>query len=180
MDKLLKTLIPPENPHNTGNEEQWQGIFNIIGTKLPSDYMRFIQTYGTGGIDNFLWILTPFVKDKNVNFLSRQKEITDAYIQSKTNFPQFYKHNVYPSAGGLLPWAYTDNGDELYWLTEGKLDEWKIVVYESRSPESYTYPLNMMDFLYQIITRQLVCDAFPDDFPSDVPEFVPVDVGWEL
>lgn len=116
------------------------------------------------------------MNDKNVNFLVRQKEISDAYIQSKTSFPHYYKHDVYPSTGGLLPWAYTDNGDELFWLTEGKPDEWKIVVYESRSPENYTYSLNMVDFLYQVITGQTVCDAFPDDFPSDELEFISVNV----
>ena len=36
---------------------------------------------------------------------------------------------------GLLPWGYTDNCDELYWLTDGEPDGWKIVVHESRAPE---------------------------------------------
>ncbi len=132
MDKLIKILPPPKFPQKTGDKEQWGEFFGILGTGLPTDYVKFIETYGTGGIDNFLWILTPFVNDENVNYLGRQKEMMNSYIQSKKSFPQYYKHNVYPSSGGILPWAYTDNGDELYWLTDGKPDEWKIVVYESR------------------------------------------------
>ena len=30
----------------------------------------------------------------------------------------------------------------------------------------------LVEFLYQIITKELVCNAFPDDFPSDVTAFV--------
>ncbi|MFS0901780.1 SMI1/KNR4 family protein [Priestia aryabhattai] len=167
MDKLIKVLPPPENPHGTGDETQWTTIFSLLGTDLPSDYIKFIKTYGTGSIDNFLWILTPFVNDEYVNFFLRKKEMSSAYSQSKLKFPQYYKHykhHVYPETGGILPWGYTENGDELYWLTEGSTDEWKVVVYESRSPENYIYSLSMTDFLYQIITKKLVCDAFLDDF----------------
>ncbi|MDG5471415.1 SMI1/KNR4 family protein [Jeotgalibacillus sp. ET6] len=174
MEELSKILPPPKTPQKTGDKEQWRKFFGTLGTELPSDYVKYIETYGTGGIDHFLWILTPFANDKNVNYLCRQKEIAVAYIQSKRNFPQYYKHDVYPSNGGLLPWAYTDNGDELYWLTDGKPDEWKIVVYESRSLENYTYSLTMVEFLSQIITKELRCKAFPDDFPSNETTFVSV------
>ncbi|MGW8751606.1 hypothetical protein [Bacillus wiedmannii] len=64
----------------------------------------------------------------------------------------------------------------MYWLTDGKPGEWKIVIYESRSPENYTYSLTMVEFLYQIITKKLICNAFPDDFPSDETTFVSVNV----
>jgi hypothetical protein len=176
MEKLIRIIPPPENPLNTGSNVDWENFITNLGTDLPSDYKKFIETYGTGGIDNFLWILTPFVSDENINFLKKQKELSDAYLQSKQNFPQYYKHDVFPQKGGLLPWAYTDNGDELYWLTDGEPFNWKIIVYESRSPENHTYSLTMTEFLYQILTRELVCDAFPDDFPSDEPQFISVNV----
>ncbi|MEB2275512.1 SMI1/KNR4 family protein [Bacillus sp. ILBB4] len=176
MDKLINVLQPPENPHSTGDKARWTTIFSLLETKLPSDYIKFIETYGTGGIDNFLWILTPFVNDEHVNLFLRQKEVSRAYSQSKLKFPQYYKRDVYPETGGILPWGYTENGDELYCLTEGSLDEWKVVVYESGSSENYIYSLSMTDFLYQIITKKLACDVFLDDFPSDVATFISVNV----
>lgn len=97
------------------------------------DYKDFIGIYGTGGVDKFLWILTPFVQDENVNFFKRLKIINKAYLELRQRFPQYYKHKVFPEVGGLLPWAYTDNDDELYWLTIGKPNEWHIIVYETRS-----------------------------------------------
>ncbi|MCZ8496734.1 hypothetical protein [Priestia megaterium] len=99
-----------------------------------------------------------------------------AYSQSKLKFPQYYKHHIYLETGGILPWGHMENSDELYWLTEGRPDEWKVVVYESRSPENYIYSLSMTDFLCEIITKKLACDAFPDDFPSDAATFISVNV----
>lgn len=176
MEKLLEILSPPVSPHNIGNKQAWEDFINTLGTELPSDYKKFIETYGTGGIDNFIWILTPFVNDENVNFLKRKKDISEAYLQLKHDFPEYYKHNIFPVNGGLLPWAFTDNGDELYWLTEGEPDNWKIVVYETRSFENYMYSLTMTQFLYRILMKDLICDAFPDDFPSDETTFVSVNI----
>lgn len=167
MENLSRILEPPASPHNTGNKKGWESFISTLGTELPPDYKQFIETYGTGGIDNFVWVLTPFVSDENVNFLKRQREISKAYLQLKKDFPEYYKHDVFPVTGGLLPWAFTDNGDELYWLTEGRPDKWKIVVYETRSSENYTYSLTMTQFLYRILTKDLTCDAFPEDFPSE-------------
>ncbi|ULL16525.1 SMI1/KNR4 family protein [Paenibacillus sp. H1-7] len=165
MKKLIDILPPPTTPFNCGDQLQWEYFINRLGTKVPSDYRQFINTYGTGGIDKFLWILNPFVKDENVNFLKRKEEICTAYLQSKLAFPQYFEHEVFPSTGGILPWGYTDNGDELYWLTFGNPDEWTIVVYTSRSSEYFHYPIIMTEFLYQIIMKEIVCDSFPDDFP---------------
>lgn len=35
----------------------------------------------------------------------------------------------------------------------------------------------MTEFLYKIVTKEIVCDAFPEDFPSNNPKFISVDVG---
>ncbi|OAB34382.1 SMI1/KNR4 family protein [Paenibacillus glacialis] len=172
MENLIRILNPPDKPDNTGDEKSWETFIKILGTELPSDYKKFIRTYGTGGIDNFIWILTPFDQDENINFLRRKEEISGAYMQSKQEFPKNFKHDVFPASGGILPWAFTDNGDELYWLTEGEPDQWKVVVYETRSSDYHIYSLTMTEFIYKVLTRELICDAFPEDFPSENPIFV--------
>lgn len=53
MDKLIKILPPPEFPQKTEDKEQWRIFFDTLGSELPSDYVKFIETYGTGGVDNF-------------------------------------------------------------------------------------------------------------------------------
>ncbi|MBU3179419.1 SMI1/KNR4 family protein [Clostridium estertheticum] len=176
LDDLKKVLFPPSEPYKIGEDEGWSKLENKLGIVLPEDYKNFIKTYGTGGIDNFIWILTPFVQDENVNFVTRMSVMLNAYSESKNKFPQYYKHKVFPEQGGLLPWAYTDNGDEIYWLTGENSNEWSIIVYETRSSEYHQYSMSMVEFLYKIITNRLVCEAFPEDFPSEEPEFISVDV----
>ncbi len=176
LESLKSVLTPPTNPLKTGDSKGWAELENVLGSPLPKDYKDFISTYGTGGIDNFLWILTPFVNDENVNYLGRSKVIRDAYLESKQQFPQYFKHNVYPETGGILPWGYTDNGDELYWLTNGAPETWTVVIYETRSSEYHEYSMTMTEFLLQIVSKKLVSDAFPEDFPSENPEFISVDV----
>lgn len=175
VNKLSTVLIPPEKPFRTKGGQSWEEIEESVGTALPSDYKEFISTYGTGGIDDFLWILTPFVKDENVNLITKSRVILEAYVQSKQNHPEYYPHGVFPNENGLLPWAFTDNGDVLYWLVKGNPDQWKIVAYDSRS-ENYEYPLSMTEFLYGIINKSLVCEVFPEDFPNESPEFISYDV----
>lgn len=176
LEALKKILCIPTNAYNIGNEEKWISFEEKLGITLPKDYKDFIDIYGTGGIDNFLWILNPFVEDENVNFLKKKEELLNAYQESKNKFPELYQYNIFPSSEGLLPWGYTDNADELYWLTSEKLEDWKIIIYESRSSENYCYSYTMTEFLYQIVSKEIICDAFSEDFPNENPIFIAVNV----
>lgn len=175
IEKLKGILFPPDPPFKTGDEEGWNQVESQLGTTLPIDYKEIISTYGTGGIDEFLWFLTPFVDDENVNFFKKMKVINDAYIVLRDQFPHHLKHNVFPEENGLLPWAYTDNGDVLYWLTKGSPDEWSIVIYGS-SDDYYEYPNSISEFLYDMLSRKIVCDIFPDDFPDENPKYYAIEV----
>ena len=79
---------------------------------------------------------------------------------------------MFPSNGGLLPCAITDNGDEIYWLTSNIVDEWNIIVYESRSSDYYEYNMGLAEFLHKILAKEIECLAFPDDFPGEKCEFI--------
>ncbi len=170
---ILKKILQSKRIENDNNDKNnWDMAEVQLQTELPSDYKEFINEYGTGSINNFLWILTPFDEDEYMNLFIRGQEIIKAYTESKINEPEYFEHNVFPIKGGILPWGYTDNGDELYWLTEGNCDEWKIVVYESRSSDFYEYNMGIVQFIYELISKKIICPAFPDDFPGDICEFI--------
>lgn len=44
--------------------------------------------------------------------------------QARQEWPWSLPWPIYPEPGGLFPWAVTDNGGTLYWLTEGEPDGW--------------------------------------------------------
>ncbi|MBO1580110.1 hypothetical protein [Bacillus sp. XF8] len=83
----------------------------------------------------------------------------------KNQFPDEFTFNIYPENNGILPWAYTENGDELYWkILKGK---WSIVVFASRYSDIYEYDMEMTKFLYKLFSKEIVCDAFSNDFMGD-------------
>lgn len=173
--KLLEiVLVKPDIVYKTGSKEMWSSFEKDTKIILPDDYKEFIQRYGTGGIGDFLWILTPFESDDNVNYIKRMNEMIFAYQVSKSKMPEYFKHNIFPEEDGLLPWGFTDNGDELYWKTSSTFSDWEIVIYESASPEYYHYKMSLTEFLYKIITKQVVCDIFPEDLFGEQVEYIAV------
>lgn len=175
--KLLQdVLIKPDEVYNTGSKEMWEEFEGETSIHFPDDYKELISTYGTGGIGDFLWFLTPFAEDENVNYTERADVLLEAYQTSKGNSPEYFPFNVYPEENGLLPWGYTENGDELYWKTGAAFEDWEIVVYESASPDYYSYKMSLSEFLYKIITKELECDIFPDDLFEEEVIYTAVDV----
>lgn len=172
INKLENIIKPTNELKDNYTKEEWDEIELKLGIKLPTDYKQFINRYGVGSINDFLWVLNPFTQNSNLNLIEKGKEIREAYDISKNEFPEDFMHDVFPSNGGLLPCAITDNGDEIYWLTSNIVDEWNIIVYESRSSDYYEYNVGLAEFLYKILAKELECSAFPDDFPGEKCEFI--------
>lgn len=162
IELFKKVIKVPESPCNNGNKADWEEFENKEIQIFPDDYKAFINTYGSGVINNFIWILNPFEKNENINFFKKSKEMLDAYSELKQMFPNDYVYDVYPQSKGLLPCGVTDNGDEIYWKTDQHINDWKIIVYDS-SAESYEYDMSLIEFLYKICIKEIMCEAFPDD-----------------
>lgn len=174
--ELQKILKKPNKVYSVGTKDKWNRVQKELDISFPKDYITFIDYYGTGGIGDFLWFLTPFEEDINVNYKKRSKVMLEAYQESKQKYPEYYSHKLYPEDGGLLPFAYTDNGDELYWLTKGKPEQWHVVIYESRSPEFHYYSVGLAEFLYKIIQKQILCEIFDDDMFFSGMEYIAVKI----
>ena len=144
VELLENVIVAPEMGFNGKNIEEWKELEKEIGIIFPDDYKKIISKYGTCGLDNFIWFLTPFDSDKNVNYVKRMRWMLDAYNVSKSKFPNYFPYNTYPEENGLLPWGYTDNGDELYWKTSSSPDNWEIVIYESASSENHNYKMSLV------------------------------------
>ena len=61
---LGNVIIAPEKTFNTGSSEEWNKFETEIGIIFSDDYKKIISKYGTGGLENFIWFLTPFDSDK--------------------------------------------------------------------------------------------------------------------
>jgi len=174
ISETLKQLMPPPAaPAESRSERGWEFVEAELGIELPSDYKEYISIYGTGSVDNFLWVLNPFSENKYLNLIDESKATLQAFQQLQRDFGETIPYTLYPEPLGLFPWAVTDNGDHLFWLRKGSPSEWAIVVADSRAPEWEEFKVSMTEFLAGILTKRIRVDIFPDDFPSDSPKFIP-------
>lgn len=163
MKHRINEVLPI--PSHKNEPHDWGCIESEIGFIFPDDYKTLIDNYGGGGINEFLWILSPFTKCKNLNMIEKYNEMKAAFCQMKTEFPEMLPFDFYDGKQGLFPWGITDNGDELYWHLCGT--EVGIVVFESRYSSYQTFNIDVTDFLYGLLTKQIICSAFPLDFVVD-------------
>ena len=167
----LKTVLPP--PISLIAVGGWREVEQELGTALPDDYREFVATYGAGTIDGFLSIFTPAGPTKWIDVIWRSRDHDDlpTLFTRREQHPPF---DAFPSPGGLLAFGQTDNGDVLYWKTDGSPFDWTVVVFPGRDPDYFEFDGAMTDFLTRVLSRSLRVDLFPRDFPSADPKFEPI------
>lgn len=161
---LCEAVSPPANAVEPGNPEAFTAVEARLGFALPADYKSLIHAYGTGSWMGFLWVLNPFAHSRFLNLFEQTQRQLDAERTIRANWPTQVPFPIYPEQGGLLPWAMTDNGDRLYWLTEGQPETWATIVCESRGPRYDYHRMSCCAFLRRWIAGELRISVFPDDF----------------
>jgi hypothetical protein len=165
LEKLKQILPPPNRVADVVKKISWEDIEDNIKLTFPDDYKEFIRCYGIGQICDFINIDVPV----NFNlYLEETKNLCNNYLSIKSMFPNKYNYRVYPKPNSLYPLGTTDNGDELWWLTDPNPIKWRIVVYGSRSWDHYEYSMSLSEFLYKILIKTIRCDAFPASFPDEI------------
>jgi len=174
IDSFESILAPPKSlAAQTPSAELWLAIEERLGIALPADYKAFILRFGTGCIDEFLWVYSPFTSNENLNLLTRAAQVREGFQTLRMSPFDEVPYPLFPEHGGLLSWGATANGDFLFWRTQGAPDRWSIVVAEARAPLYQEFALQTTDFLSGLLQRKVVCSIFPSDFPSGEPRFVP-------
>jgi hypothetical protein len=172
LKSLMEVMPPPDRPSEPPKADGWQSVAASLGVELPEDYKEFITIYGTGAVDGFLWVLTPFTQNQNLNLLEQAKVRLDVQRKFSEASGMAAPYELNPNPNGLLPWGVTDNGDVLYWLCSGAPSTWAIVVCDSRASRWLDFRQTFGEFLNGVVTKKLNLDIFPDDFPSESPKFV--------
>src|SRR4051794_30748002 len=111
IDELTRVLPPPDSPSEVPTPADWHDAETAIGTPLPADFKAFLGVYGTGCIDDFLYVYSPSARDQNVNLVARGRRTLEAMRVSKESHPDYYRLDIFPAPSGLLPFGVTDNGN---------------------------------------------------------------------
>lgn len=173
IDRLEIVISPPDNPAEVPTNEVWREVEHDLA-KLPNDYKDFINRYGTGCIDSFIWVFNPASSNNNLN-LGVQVRLYAETLKNLNESGMEPRIVVFPTPHGVLPFGVTDNGDVLFWETNREPDSWAVAVLESRSwLPLLKFEMNMTSFLAGVSEGSIVCDAFPEDFPSPDPGFVAI------
>jgi len=168
IDELAELMPLPPQPLEVPSWKDWRRYEHEL-TKLPGDYKEFIRRYGTGVIDDFLWVFNPAADNPYLNLISQAQSILPALEETSRKFPDLFSVPTFPEVSGFLPFASTDNGDNVFWVADGKPDQWTIAVMGPRSPDCFYHGVGIVDFLVSMIRGDTRCRIFPADFPSDPP-----------
>jgi hypothetical protein len=113
------------------SDPRWSAVEAELGLSLPGSYKVLVERFGASSWREFLHVLSPF----DERGWRRVAATLEADRALRRDFPHYYPLPLHPEPGGLLPWAVSDNGDTLYFVTAGPPDEWPTLVKGPRAPE---------------------------------------------
>jgi hypothetical protein len=176
LERLRLLLPPPPDPMEAGRPDGWAKVEAALGIGLPGDFKAFIELYGSGKVDDFLYLFNPFAAGRDGNLLFEKDRVLAAYAQTRAKFPGRLPLPPFPDPGGVLPLGRTDNGDELYWVTQGDPGDWPVALLESRAARQEVHPMPVTGLLVALAAGELVTQVLPDEVvhrPSH--QFAPFD-----
>jgi hypothetical protein len=163
LERLRELLPPPADPVEPGRPDGWAAVEGNLGTGLPSDFKAFTERYGSGTVDDFLYLFNPFAAGEDGNLLVEKDRVLAGYRQTRARFPERLSLPPFPEEGGVLPLGRTDNGDELYWVTTGHPDGWPVALLESRATIQELHRMPVTGFLAALAANQLTSRILPKD-----------------
>jgi hypothetical protein len=163
LERLRQLLPPPADPVEPGRPDGWAEVETAIGTQLPGDFKAFTELYGSGMVDDFLYLFNPFAAGQDGNLLVEKDRVLAAYRQTRARFTDRLPLPPFPEDGGVLPLGRTENGDELYWVTERDPDDWPVALLESRAAFLEVHPMPVTGLLAALAANQLTSRVLPDD-----------------
>jgi hypothetical protein len=163
LERLCELLPPPADPVEPGRPDGWAEVEAALGTPLPDDFKAFTVLYGSGKLDDFLYLFNPFAAGPDGNLLDEKDRVLAAYRQTRAKFPERLPLPPFPEPGGVLPLGRTDNGDELYWVTRGDPGDWWVALLESRAARLEIHRMPVTGLLAAIASGTLQTRVLPDD-----------------
>ncbi|WP_329376013.1 SMI1/KNR4 family protein [Streptomyces sp. NBC_01351] len=122
----------------------WEAAEGHLGTALPADYKAFLDLYGPGGFDGFLWIERP-MDDTEEEF---ERVWPMSGRSDHRDDPDLYPFPFHPEPGGLILWGAEEDGHAFYYFLPDGPDpaDWRIVI-ETDEAEWLEAPGPFTEFL---------------------------------
>jgi hypothetical protein len=103
LEQLRRLLPPPADPVEPGRPDGWAEVEGALGTELPADFKAFTELYGSGTVDDFLYLFNPFTTGQDGNLLVEKDRVLPGYRQTRARYPERLPLPAFPDPGGVLP-----------------------------------------------------------------------------
>lgn len=169
MNSIQILMPPPPNAIDPPGVKVWSDVEGFLGVSLPSAYKEFLNVYGSGCINEFIWIFNPASKNKNIELLYQIRIRLDALRDLKFQ-GECLPYNLYPEVDGAIPFAATDNGDLLFFKPVAK-SSYFIVFNEARSPVCEEVNLTWSNFIVHLVSGKINSKILPLNLFKGVSKF---------
>lgn len=179
--EALRQLVPPPADPYLGDGD-WDELFGELGSRLPAEYVRLMETYGTGIWSSWLRFVPPLRTDRPVpsahgfhGLLRHATWINDIYRELRAEHPEFQPLAVWPEPGGFFAFADSIDGDAIGWLTIGDPDDWPVIIYPRHYDQGPPLATNLVDTLLEWLRGREAPESFVsldrDDDPLEFATF---------
>ncbi|GAA4702515.1 hypothetical protein APR04_000391 [Promicromonospora umidemergens] len=145
-DRVLAVMPPPVAAENHG----WNVFEEFSELRPPGDYSWLIETYGAGGIEDYITILDP---GGDGNFAGSVRQETET---ARATWRQFNGSAATGTKLEPIVWGVTASADLLCWNpSRADPDEWTILVWSRSSTLWHELPFGVLEFLVAIVDDSL-------------------------
>lgn len=162
MDVWVRRLVDLVGWEPLGLDIEWADIERRVGVTFPADYKELCEVFGEGEFDTWLWIFSS--GGGSMHFLpdNLKRLRGDAAFHAR----YFLPYTVFDGTSGLIPWASTEQGDNLYWDVQGP-SGWEIIAAADEKPW-HRLRMSTAEAVYRMLTES----DFPIGVADDISEHV--------
>ncbi|MFJ2025087.1 hypothetical protein ACIODW_14980 [Streptomyces sp. NPDC087897] len=158
LDTLVRLCRPPADPPPAVG---WARAESALGTALPADYKRLVETYGDGVFDETIRLLVPDSAHDDCDLYAQTAE-REEILAGLWKFEE-RPAGLREAGARVLPWAFEEGtGAFLYWLVRPGLhpDAWTVLHHEGRGPLWEHHETGCLAFLLAVLTGTAETEYF--------------------
>ncbi|KAG2416276.1 hypothetical protein HFD88_007469 [Aspergillus terreus] len=132
MCSSVTRIVKAFNATESTIKNVWKVTEGELGTALPNDDKELIDRMDGGYIDKYMYILEPDCRNAYydlVSFADERSEANATMWKIEEKPPELRIEGSF-----VVPWATTDNGENLFWrcLPGQHPDEWTVILNRGR------------------------------------------------
>ena len=155
----LKRLLPPHADQTF--DADWTATEAQLGVEIPGDYKAFCATWGNGGqLFQDLVFSGTRERDGVPKFVREARYFTRNYAQLRENWPEKYPLPAGLVDQGMLPFAFTSDGDFVGWIIDERADanDWLVAILEHGSGTPNSTGKTFAAFIIALASGQVPSD----------------------